>query len=491
MSEKHVARNILFSSITWFLPIGLAFFAIPQIIKGLGSQQYGLYTLVLGFIGYSFNLNFGRVITKYIAEAENDVEKINEIYTISFIIHSIVATAGMILTAVFAEYLVNDVFLLSQTEAVFSFVIAGLTIFFLIFNGFYTSIIQGLQRFDIFAKVQSFYVVISTVGNLILIWYDFKVNPLLIWNLITIVLSTIIFFGYSKKLLPNLKFKSKINPLTLKEVLKFNFGMILFQVFGNLLLLFERTWIVRNFGESSLTFYAVTTSLAIYIYTFVGAFTMYFFPLISQLQDNKPKMKMIYLRTTKFIILIVSFLALNILIERANFLALWINAEFSENGSDLLLIHTLTYSILALSIISWQLVEAKGATTYNGMLSLLWLFISSILMYFLSADFKLEGVAVSKFIGILPFVVSIFYVEKWILGEVCIEFWLKLSIKLSAIIGATYLVDKFVLSFLPYTWLTVILIGLVGFATTVSGAILLNYFDENEKNYFMKFAKQL
>ena len=53
---------------TWFLPLGLSFFATPIIVKALGDEDYGIYALVLGFIGYSFNFGIGRAITKYIAE---------------------------------------------------------------------------------------------------------------------------------------------------------------------------------------------------------------------------------------------------------------------------------------------------------------------------------------------------------------------------------------------------------------------------------------
>jgi O-antigen/teichoic acid export membrane protein len=491
MSEKQVLRNILFGSFTWILPIGLAFYATPKIVKGLGHQDYGIYALVMGFISYSFTLNLGRVMTKYIAEYKDDFAKINEVYSISLLIHLIVATFGMLLTGLSARYLVENVFLISQSEAVFSFVLAGITIFFLMFSSFYTSIIQGLQRFDVFAKVQTFYAIISTVGNLLLIWYNCNVNQLLIWNLITIFLMTVFNFIATRKLLPELKFKFNFKTETLKEVMKFNFGMVIFQVFGNLLLLIERTWIVRNFGESSLTFYVVTMSLTVYIYTFIGAFTMYFFPLISQLQSDRPKMKELYLRTTKFVILIILFLVLNILIERTNFLSLWISPEFAENGSDLLLIHTVTYSVLAASIISWQIIEAKGATTYNGFLSFLWLLISVVSMFFLADNFKSVGIAGSRLIGVLPFIVSVFYVEKWIFGEIFVGFWIKLFAKLSIIFALTYFADKFVFSLFTYSWLVVIAVGIIGFMIFISSALILNFFDESEKQYVLRFAKQL
>ncbi len=75
-TSKSIFRNVLWGFSTWILPVGLSFFATRIIVKSLGDQDYGIYALVLGFVGYSFNFSFGRAITKYIAEyranGEND-----------------------------------------------------------------------------------------------------------------------------------------------------------------------------------------------------------------------------------------------------------------------------------------------------------------------------------------------------------------------------------------------------------------------------------
>ncbi len=67
-TSKSIFRNVLYGLSTWILPLVLSFISTPIILKALGNEDYGIYALVLGLIAYSFNLSFGRAITKYISE---------------------------------------------------------------------------------------------------------------------------------------------------------------------------------------------------------------------------------------------------------------------------------------------------------------------------------------------------------------------------------------------------------------------------------------
>src|SRR5215213_2240653 len=68
--RRGLAANSLFSVVAWIFPIMLGFVATPILVRGLGSEQYGLFAIVLGFISYSFTFGVGKVVGKYIPELE-------------------------------------------------------------------------------------------------------------------------------------------------------------------------------------------------------------------------------------------------------------------------------------------------------------------------------------------------------------------------------------------------------------------------------------
>ena len=107
-TTKSVFRNVIYGSLAWILPLGLSFVATPIIVRSLGNSDYGIYALVLGFISYSFTFNFGRAITKYIAEyrVTGESEKIRDVISASFFLNIAIGLIGVLVMCLLAGWLV-------------------------------------------------------------------------------------------------------------------------------------------------------------------------------------------------------------------------------------------------------------------------------------------------------------------------------------------------------------------------------------------------
>ncbi len=428
-TSKSIFKNVLYGFSTWILPLGLSFLATPIIVKSLGNEDYGIYALVLGFIGYSFNLNTGRAITKYIAEyrADGQTHKINDVITATLFINIFVGLFGAIMICLLANWLVTDVFLIdaeAQAKTIYAFYLSAAIIFVTMLNQVFNSILQGLQRFDVYSKIFNANSFGILIGNIILALSGFGLNALLTWNLIVLCVIGLIVGFSSKKLLPDFKISLNIKKETLKLIGKFSAGIIGYQILSNLLLLFERGWIIRKLGDEALTFYVVPMLLGIYIHSFIASLLLVLFPLASELDKDRKKLKRLYLKATKIICFLVIFLAITLIVESKLFLTLWMGAEFAEKSWFLLIIHTITFSLAAIQIVSWQMTEGLGYPNYNCFAFSICLIISLSLMVYLTQDFGSVGIALGRLAGFGVLFFSIFYVEKWFFKKVQIRFCL-------------------------------------------------------------------
>ena len=61
-----LARNTIWNLIGYGVPLVVALFAIPLLIKGLGTDRFGVLTLAWVFIGYLslFDLGLGRALKR-------------------------------------------------------------------------------------------------------------------------------------------------------------------------------------------------------------------------------------------------------------------------------------------------------------------------------------------------------------------------------------------------------------------------------------------
>ena len=208
-TSKSIARNVLYTFSTWLLPLGLSFFATPIIVKALGDEDYGIYALVLGFIGYSFNFGIGRAITKYIAEyrASGESQKIKEVISATFFLNIVVGLFGVTMICLLASWLVIDVFKIdadAQSKSIQSFYIASATIFFLMLNQVFNAVLQGIHRFDVYSKIFNFNSIALLLGNIILALYGYGLIVLLAWNLVITAITCVIYAVSAKNFCPNL-----------------------------------------------------------------------------------------------------------------------------------------------------------------------------------------------------------------------------------------------------------------------------------------------
>lgn len=454
---KSIARSIFYGFLTWILPLALSFAATPVIIEALGEKDYGIYVLVLGFIGYSFTFNIGRAITKYIAEYRNDGEtgKIREIISATFFINVAVGFVGVALICLSANRIVEDVFKIGEAEqskTVAALYIAAAIVFFTMLNQVFNAVLQGIHRFDVYSKILNASNFTLLLGNLVLAWLGYDLLMFLGWNLLIIFLTCAVFAFGAKRLLPEFGISLNIKRETLSLVLKYSSGIIGYQILANLLLLFERGWIIRQLGAENLTYYVVPMTLGLYIHGFVSSLMLVIFPLASELKDDKEKLLKLYSKAMKIACLLVVFLATTLIIESDNFLSLWVGNNFAAKSSDLLVLHTITFGLAAILTVSWQMIDGLGYTNYNFGLFSICLFLTVTLIVGLTPGYGNYGIAVARLVGFGTIFFSIFYVEHWIFGKIQIKFWLELIGKLTVAAIICGIVEKLLILNLPRNW---------------------------------------
>jgi Na+-driven multidrug efflux pump len=183
------SRSAAFGFLSWLLPLGLTFFATPLIVKRLGVEEYGLYALILGFIGYSFTFSIGRAVTKYVAEYQGagQSERIKEVLAATLWVNFAVSVVGTFFLCFGARFIVVTLFDIKpdlQENAIIAFYLASVTIFFVMQAQVFSGVIQAAHRLDIFSAITTIVSVSGLFGNILLVFFGYGVKGLLIWNLI-------------------------------------------------------------------------------------------------------------------------------------------------------------------------------------------------------------------------------------------------------------------------------------------------------------------
>jgi O-antigen/teichoic acid export membrane protein len=466
-TSKSVFRSVIYGLMTWIAPLAISFIATPIIVRNLGNSDYGIYALVLGFISYSFAFNLGRAATKYIAEYRltGETEKIRDVISASFFLNLAIGGIGVTLMCLSANWLVRMVFNIepdSQAKATNAIYIAAAVIFLWMLNQVFTSVLLGLHRFDVYAKIFAANSFLLACGNLTLAYLGYGLLSLLLWNCALLLVFFVVYGYAAKRLLPELWITTSVRLETVWLVLRYSSAVVATQILANALLLFERGLITHRLGSESLTYYVVPMSIGLYLHGFISSLVQVVFPLASELKDERGKMLRLYSKATKVVSVLVVFAVVSLSVESVLFLRLWMGESFAENSADLLVIHVTCFGLVAIMSVSWQMTEGLGFPQLNAVLTGICTAIGISLMLILSAGSGNFGFAIARLGGFATIFFSIFVVEKIFFKEIQLRLWSSLIFTLGCAGIAAATIEYFTASFMPANWATFLLSVVLG-----------------------------
>lgn len=487
--RNRTSTNALYGLLTWIVPIGLSFVATPVILRSLGHADFGIYALVLGFIGYSFTFSFGRAITKYVAEyrRSGESERIGAIVWSSIILNLSVGAVGVLVISLLAPWLVRDIFLIepaAQERSILAFYIAAVTIFATTLNQLASSALQGLHRFDLYSKIFTASGILTIGGNLVLALNGAGLNSLLLWNLVVVSVFALICLIVTKRNLPELTLPPILERESFAKVARFNAGIVGYQILANLLLLFERGWITNRLGVENLTYYVIPLTLGIQLNAFISSLVQVIFPLASELADDRPKLLALYLKATRLVAIVV-VLAVSMVISLAPwFLTLWVGGEIAKESAPVLKIIIVAFGIASILTVVWQLNDGLGNTSLNLLVFLPCLLLCLLLMVNITSAYENIGVAISRLSGFLVLTLLIPIAEKKYFRKVQAGFWLRSIFSLGIAAAVNFIASHFVISYLELSWVSFFASCVAGGSAYFTVLLVLRYVSVAELRSF-------
>lgn len=471
-----------------------------MVVRGLGVDAYGLYLLVMGIVGYlaSLNFNVGRAITKYVSayQANGQIELISE--TISstlmlYVLIGILSTAGLVLSV---HWLVKDVLHVapeSQATARLGLYLASAGLLFTLMSQVFSAVPQAMQRFDLYGYITAGNGVVSMAGTGVLVWSGHGVISVIALNVLLSIVVCLVYAVMARRLLPEARFTWHVQRNLVWQVIRFGGAVTAYQILGNLLVLFERVWLTRSLGVTAVTFYSVPMTIAIYVHGFISSLTLVVFPLASaaSAKQDFTRLYAIYARAFKYICALVVFLVVTLVVGNQQFLSAWMGVDFAHESGVALAIHAVSFGILALLIVPWQIADGLGFPGANALVSVLWLVIDIPLAILLTPRFGIVGVACARLVAMVLLVPAyILYLERRVFGHWLARLWRRLILSLATAGSLVTIVQIILFRGLPSGWLW--LFASVGLTSLLNAFILwiIGYLDQDEREWIRQFVSR-
>ena len=429
-----LARNTALNLVGQVIPLLVGLAAIPYIVRGLGTDGFGILSIAWVLLGYFslFDMGLGRATTKFVAEAlgRGEVGQIPTLVWTSLGFQFLFGVAGGVVVAALVPLLVNRVLkippsLIADTRIAFFILAASLPV--VLATNALRGVLEAVQRFDLvnYVKVPANASVFLLPA--IALHFGLRLPGIVFLLVLARFAATAAYLMCCFRVFPVLRYSLSIDSTLLRPLAAYGGWITVTNVVGPLLTYTDRFLIGALVSMAAVGYYTAPYEAVTRLWILPGSLATALFPAFSTMgasDADRSKLDQLYARSVKSLLLVMGPLMALVVVFAHQILGLWLGADFAEKSSSVLQILAVGVLINSMAFIPFSLLQGVGRPDVTAKFHLLELPIYLGLLWFLVGRLGIEGAALAWTLRVCVDALLMF-------GASC---WLRL-VSLRALIG--------------------------------------------------------
>ncbi len=498
-SNRRLFKNVFYNFVGQAFPLAIGILSIPYMVKQLGTEQFGVLTLVWMVMGYFslFDLGLGRATTKFVAEvwAKGTLAKIPSIVWTSVSVQLILGCIGGAALAAMTPWLTTKVFKISfdvLPSAQLAFYFSALSLPIVLVSGSFRGVLEALQRFDVVNLIKG---IASSFSYLL------PVSVLLLGGGLVSVVVLLVFVRFvglicyviaDIKLVPILR-KIQWEKELLRMLFSFGGWITVSSIIGPLLVYTDRFLISTLFSVAMVTYYVVPYEAVTRLWIIPISLTTTLFPAFSTLWGGaeKQKVQALFEIAIRYTLLSLGPIILLLIFFSKPILLLWMGEGFAEKSAMVMILLSIGVLLNSIARVPSAFIQGIGQPDIQAKFHLMEIPFYIVFAWLSIKYWGIVGAAMAWSLRVFVDSILLFAASLKI-GQLSLSF--KQSIKVLAILG--FLLLGLILSrFASIIWPSSswalqglgTLASLVGFAVGTWWYVL----EQHEKEIFIRTGVSL
>jgi O-antigen/teichoic acid export membrane protein len=382
-------------------PLLVAFVSIPILLRGLGTDRFGVLALAWTLVGYAglFDLGLGRALTKLVSERLGDgrEREIPELFWTGQTMMMLFGLGGAAVFALVCHWLVNGVFKIPaaiRSDALWSFYALAVSVPFVISTAGLRGFLEAQQAFGVINLLRAPMGAFTFAGPLLVLPFSNHIFPITVVLVAGRVIGWIAHLFLCFRTMPALASELAVRPQLIRPLSKLGGWMTVSNIVGPLMLYMDRFAIGALVSATAVAYYATPYEVVTKLLIVSSAVSAVMFPAfsLSSTQDRR-RLGTLYRDTTLLVFaILLPLVGVLIAIARPG-LSLWIGSDFAMHSyriAQLLLIGTLALAVAALP---FALLQGLGRPDIPAKLNLVELPFYAVALYALIQTYGVTGAA--------------------------------------------------------------------------------------------------
>lgn len=389
-----IKKNLIANYLGQFWASLMGFIFIPQYIRLIGIESYGLigfFALLqtwLSLLDMGMRPTLNREMAKFIGGGTGIHEIRDLLRSVELIVVSMSFLIGIFLVF-YSGWLARTWFEfenLTLDQVVQAILLMSIVAPIYLVEGIYRSALLGLQKHVHYSVLNSTLATLRGMGALlVLIYISPTIKAYFIWQLVLSLVSLCAFSVAAYSLLPSTNRKARFSLEQLDKIKRFAGGLLGISVLGTVLTQFDKVALTKFLPLADYGIYALAAVIAGAVAILIGPVTQTWFPKLSELyvQNRESEVARAYHQASQLLTVIFGSAVVVLIVFTKPILNLWTGDDvLTDSSYKLVRILTLGYFFYGLMSLPYHVQLAYGWTRliFNLNLVFVIIFVPAILV---------------------------------------------------------------------------------------------------------------
>ncbi len=339
-TKKQISLGIIISYLVIVVQFLTGLVYTPIVLKTLGQQEYGVYSLCTSFMGYFTIMNGGAnaaYVRFYVQTKVNNPEKIpglNGVFLKIFSALALIALVGGWIVAIFSQEIfgnkisTSEYILVKECFVYLSFMSAAQVI-----NCVFSSLVIANEKF-IFGKIINLLVaIINPVVTIPFLLAGYNCVIIVIIHMISMIVTLAVNLFYCiKKLKTKFLLKNK-DQILLKRIAQFAGFIVLQNIMDQMNWQIDKFILARTHGTDEISLYSVGATFNKYYIMFSGALSGVFIAQINKMQakEDRNRINLLFIKSSRLFAYLIWLFMSAFAIFGKPFVSVWAGKEYEQS----------------------------------------------------------------------------------------------------------------------------------------------------------------
>jgi len=413
-----LAKNSILNLLGQVLPMLVGVVTIPRIVKGLGTDGYGILSIAFMVLGYFsiFDLGLSRATVKFVAEhlSPEQIHKVPGLVWTSLGLLVTLGCAGGALAAAFVPVTVTHYLKMPASfvgEAKLSLFILCASMPVMLSNDALRGVLEATQRFDLVNCVKipgsvCFYLSAAVAAS-----YGVRVSGVVLLLVLVRFSTSLAYLTLCFRAVPNLRKSFGFSREAIAPLATFGGWIMVSNVAGPIFGSLERFIIAAVVSVGALTYYSVPFDLVTKVLIFPASIAPALFPYFSFHGSRRSEVAAVTSKSVKYLLLLMTPVTAIFCVFAREILRLWIGAQFAAQSSVVMQLVAVSCFLSAFAYIPYTSVQALGRPDLKAKLDMVALPLYALLAWLGARHIGINGAALAKLLvtfgdGVALFIIA-------------------------------------------------------------------------------------